>query len=1332
MNRLYMFLLTLLISNFLFATENTFRFHHITVENGLPSNCVRAILQDKKGFLWFGTDEGLACYDGVSMKVYKQNRDKNGLLHYDIGAIYQDNNEDLWLGTDHGITIFDYRTATFRSFDIKTDKGININTNVSSLTSDKEGNLWISTVNQGVFNYNMKSHELIQYRFSEHLGYVSFIFVDSGNRVWVTVSNHRFPLYKLNRVNNTFEPFKLYYTNGVRDSQSLSIGEDSSHFLWLGTWDGGLQKVDRFTGETTSYLLPKDEKVVKHIHSIMKYSSNQLLLGTDDGLILFNTDSGDYHFYTCNETNALSLSDRFIYPIIKDTEGGIWIGTYYGGVNYVSPDVNQFECFSHSQFENSVNGKVINRFCEGKDGNIWIASDDGGLNLYSPKSGLFRNYMPANNKNSLSFYNVHALCLDNDKLWVGTYTGGLNVLDTNTGFFKVYSHLTDNSSSIGDASVYAIFKDRENRIWIGTMAGIDLYDRAKDNFLHIKRTGIMVIDIDQDKSGNIWFSTQGDGIYKYDVKNKSWKHYIYSKDINSLPNNTVNNILVDARGDIWVGTMDGLCKYNFKKDNFERIRLDIPSNNICCVLEDQHVFWITTTNGLVKYTPGEGCKVYTKRDGLQNGQFLPNSGIKTSDGKIYIGSVNGFNSFYSYRIRLNHIAPPVYITGLEIFNKKVNVGSKLLPKALQETNQLDLSYKDNVISLIFSSLSYCIPQKNQYAYKMVGFDKDWNYVGSQNKATYTNLPAGTYVFKVKGTNNDGIWNEKDASIKIVVHPPFYLTAGFKIFYFILLLSVIGFFIRYLLWRSEKKNAEVIRQMNLDKEKEVQKAKIGFFTMIAHEIRTPVSLIIGPLEKILSKTSELPQGMLDDLNIIERNSRRLLSLVNQLLDFRKIEQGPVQINCATLNISQLMRTISERFDPFVKLHGAELKVEYPDEHFTADVDAEAITKVVSNLLTNACKFTKDEVKLSCFVFQERGEFMISVADNGRGIKKENQHKIFDSFYQGQNDKPGTGIGLAIVKAFVEAHRGYIEVESEEGKGAVFQVLLPIKQSGCLKEKTVIDASGVYIDVLPENHSLPSSGDKPMILVVDDNEEMLDFLSGSFSEQYKVLVAKDGIEALDILKSNDVILIVCDWMMPRMDGIELCKAIRSNQLTSHIPFILLTAKTDMHSRIEGMDCGADVYIEKPFSVQYLNACIKNLMDLRKQLREKFSMMPFFPLNSIAGNTADEEFLIRMNKIIEENFSNSDLSVDFLAKRLCISRSGLFAKIKNLANITPNELIQLVRLKKAATLLAEKKYRVNEISYMVGFNNPSYFSKCFLKQFGVKPADFTADLKDRPAFV
>lgn len=1313
MKKCLLILIYVFMAVFAHGASRDFLFRHYTVDDGLQSNTVRAIIQDKYGFMWFGTDGGLNCYDGskISQRVF--NRTHISLY---VSSL-MDGGDKIWIGSSKGIYLYDYVTASFKHFNVKTRNHIAVMSDVADITKDKTGNIWITTLGQGVFRYAPRRRQLDNFSFGQVGGIIRQVFVDSENQVWAVSNKGSQSVWRLHKAKDTFVPVRLTGCD-MDDYKSLTMAEDSEGNLWLGTWEHGLMKIDK-SGHTTNCL-----SVAMHIHSIMEYAPGVLLVGSDDGLFVYHTYTGSWQVYTDQDADPLCISNRFIYPLVRDREGGIWIGTYYGGVDYVAPNAGRFVSYKFSKDRNSVNGNVINRFCEDADGNIWIASDDGGLNCLSAKTGLFTNYKPQKGANSLSYHNVHALCIDGNNLWIGTYTGGINVLDIRTRRFRYYNFNANGTHTPDGTSCYVIYKDREGRIWATSMDGANLYNRQSDDFIGLRKFNSLTIDIDEDTHGNIWFSTQEEGLFRYNPYQRKWKHYLHSSDKSSISDNQVNCMAIDGGGQIWVATTGGLCRYDVRRDCFERIKLDIPSQNINCIIEDDHVLWLTTNNGLVRYSPGEPCRVFTKSDGLLNDQFMPNAGLKASDGRIFVGTANGFNAFYPYQIKTNCLPPRICITGLEIFNRSVAVGSEQLPKALNVIDELNLSYRDNVFSLRFASLSYCTPEKNQYAYRLEGFDRQWNYVGSQNTATYTNLSPGTYVFHVKATNNDGVWSSREATLKIVIHPPFYWSLPSKIFYFLLLVMA-GFRVaRYYQRRMEKRHANAIRQLNEKNEIEVRNAKINFFTMIAHEIRTPVTLIIGPLENIMKPNSTIPAAIREDLDVIDRNAHRLLYLVNQLLDFRKVEQNNLVMKFAAYNICTLMHAISTRFEPSITLQGAKFEVKYPDERFTAIIDSEAITKLISNLLTNARKYTNDWVKLSCEIAPDEEHFMITVSDNGIGMEPENMEKIFQPFFQARDCKSGTGIGLSIVKNIVELHHGSIDVKSELGKGSVFLVTLPVRQTD-----VTIDEAPDISDVSTEcQSSVQHSTDdavhgeqKDTMLIVDDNQDMVGFISHNFENAYNVITAEDGIEALEKLKNHQVSMIVSDWMMPRMDGVEFCRTVRSDANTSHIPLILLTAKTDDASKIQGMDCGADAYIEKPFSMQYLEACIKNLLEMRRRLREKFSKIPLEPLVHIASTPVDNDFLLRMNKLIEDNFSNADLSVNFLADQLCVSRSGLFAKIKMLADITPNEMIQLVRLKRAASLLSDGKYQINEVCYMVGFNNPSYFSKCFQKQFGMNPGEF-----------
>jgi len=1183
------------------------------------------------------------------------------------------------------------------------------------MAEDKDGNIWFSTYGEGVLRFDRQTSLIKRYLFDDTGNYVDKVFVDSDNGIWACVRNTDNSLAHLNKTTDKFEYLTLHYEDPNEKDYILTVFEDNNKTLWLGTWVKGVQKLDKYSGNVKTYL-NKPQSRVMHIHSIAEYQPFKLLIGSDEGLMLFDTNSGDSEVYTPDDSKPGSISDKFIYPITKDNEGGLWIGTYYGGINYISPYDGLFYGNSCSQFTNSRSGNIVSCMCEGDNGDIWLGTDDKGLIRYNPKDGSYSHFMPHAGQNSISYYNIHALCFDDDNLWIGTYTGGLNIYDTKKNRFKSYS--TDSYGGLGNMSIYSIFKDRDGTMWIGTMGGIDVYDRKSDRFNTAKHIGGTVIDICQDMDGYIWFATQINGIHRYNPLNKEWKEYIPNLPEESRPDKSVNTIYIDENKILWAGTSNGLYRYNQEKDMLEHVPICNKKVDISCIIEDNHILWISTTNGLLRFDPStSNCIVYSQTDGLQSGLFMPASGIKTKDGVIYFGSTNGFTSFSPYKIRINTTIPEIVFTGLDINNSPVTTGEKsILKKSINYIDKIDLEYNQDDMVFHYSALSYYSPEKIQYAYRLDGYDDDWNYVSNLNSATYTNLSPGKYEFQVKASNAGGLWDDNFRSISITIHPPLLLSTFFIILYFALAVSLLIWIVLIFVRRSEKRSQEKMEIINQKREKEIYDEKIRFFTSIAHEIRTPLSLISGPIEHILSKDNTRKENIENDLNTISRNSNRLLSLVNQLLDFRKIEQD-INLFFVRCNIPELINSVTETYLPFMIQYDVKL-INKQIDNFDAEVDREAMTKMLSNLLTNAAKYSRGKVELECIVNNNEQNFRIIITDNGCGIPQNEIENIFKPFYRISNEQNGKGIGLSIVKSVVTAHNGTIEVDSTLDQGSSFTITLPLKQN---KNDSDPEPESAPDDILTNVTSPVGSENKYSLLVVEDNKEMMIFLYDTLSTNYNVLTTKNGADALELLKTNDISIIICDWMMPVMDGIELCKAIRKNIYISHVPFIMLTAKTDVSAKIEGMEAGVDIYIEKPFSVHYLCACIKSLLDMRKAMMEKFSKTPLVPLSGVATNSSNEHFLTQVSDIIEENISNSDLSVDFIVKQMHISRSGLFAKIKTLVDVTPNDLIQIIRLKKAAALMLQNRYLVSEICYMVGFRNPSYFSKCFHKQFGVTPIDF-----------
>lgn len=1295
----------------------------ITMNTGLPSNAVRNIVQDENGFIWFGTDNGLCRYDGYSVQTFY-----NPAMSFDqyVSAL-EDYDEGLLVGTVKGAYLFDFATEQFKKLDDK------INSTVYHFSLDGDRNVWISTAEQGLFRYNLNTHESRNYKIKGSKGNVACTLVDVNNQVWALCNTAGSTLQRLNKSNDTFYPFRLKGDATQLNGMAMLANSDGS--ILVGTWDQGLYQVE--TDGTTKLLISASlTNSLHHIHKLLNDRNLFVLIGCDEGLVEYDIQKGTWRMLSEVNDPSKSSAEKFVYSITADKEGGLWVGTFYGGVNYI-PSLSfesRFNMYSASL--GGLRGNVVGRFAEDAKHRIWIATDDAGVDCYDPTTDTFVNFP---GKQAMGRYNVHGLLAEGDNLWIGTYSDGVVLMNMSSGSLQPYQMESSSKSS----SCYCLFRDSQHRLWATSMSGACLLDENAKVFRQVKAFNSLNIDIKEDKQGNVWFATQNNGLWCY-RRNGTWKQYLSKEgDEHALSSSQINCVQIDSKGRLFVATNMGICEYIPSSDSFHRISIDAPSQDFSCIIFNEGEMWLSSNKGIIKYVKGEPTLLFNRYDGLTSDQFLPNSGLLASDGKVYFGTTQGFNTFYPYQVKINRVEPPVAITAMELFNKHVEVGTEKLPESLNHIEQVDLSYNENMVNLSFSALSYVSPEKNLYSYMLEGFDKDW-VTTREHRATYTNLPAGTYTFRVKAANNDGVWSKEEAQLKIVVHPPFWWSLPAKILYLIILGSLIWLYTQSRLKREKRRHQRELDRLEEKQEQEMRDARLQFFTMIAHEIRTPVTLIIGPLENLKEQWLKISQAvtggeaMTQTLDVIDRNAQRLLLLVNQLLDFNKVQQKGMLVHFHLQNLSKLLHAVAERFEPTLQQKGAKLVVDYPADDFAAMIDSEAITKVVSNLMTNATKYTKDFVRLSCRPADDGEHFVIQVEDNGMGISPDEQEKIFAAFYQARDNKPGTGIGLNIVKNLVEAHHGMVEVQSEVGKGSTFVVTLPIGQ-----EDAVVDKNNEVVRVPVEeeealtadeeaneeedakeaaqNADMQSTSHRPTMLIVDDDEDMRNFVQGHFAKLFTVLTAADGKQALRILERFNVSLIVSDWMMPEMDGPELCRQVRQNPNISHLPFVMLTAKTDDNSKAEGMSCGADVFIEKPFSMKYLEASVNHLIEMRRLLQSKFSHTPLESIQEIAPTKVDNDFLGKMTKIIEENLANPELNVAFLAGQLGMSRSSLFNKIRGLADVTPNEMIQVVRLKKAARLLKEGGYRISEVSYMVGFSSPSYFSKCFQKQFGIKPADF-----------
>lgn len=1321
------------------------RFKHYTVENGLSVNAVCCITQDSQGFMWFGTINGLNRFDGRNFKLFDQKGKKHSsLMGNIIFSIVEDRDNCLWVGTDLGLMLFDLRTEQYRPFDTKTRDGVYIQSRVHSIIRDRLDNIWIATLGQGVFVYDTKAKVLVQYRHNRRnpnsicSDEVRRLYEDRRGKVWVASFN-----YGLDEYDRKTGRFKHYLPFGKAvEMRDDNLFEDSQGNFWLANFNNGLVKMDRDRGTFTYYLKPGSPDHILHIRSIVEYAPGVLLLASDDGLTFFYTKTGRSETVKMNSTNPDGLNDNYLQTLYVDRERGLWVGSYFGGINYSTLSLGNFNHYYKTYSKNSFPGRVVSVMSEDPKGNLWIGTDDAGLVYFDVKKETFKQYLPQKGKNSLSYQNIHALLCDNSSLWIGTFSGGLDVLDLKTGRFKNYRS-SDSEKSLYYSSVYAIYKDAKGNVWVGTPLGLNRYNPKEDNFDRIKELYLVGISyITQDKYGYLWVATGGKGLFRLDQKTGRWKNYRYSEsNTSSLPSDKITNLCVDGKNRLWIGTDGGgLSRYSYKTDRFEKIDLDLPSNSVHSIVSDNGYLWVSTNKGLVKFQPDRHTlKIFNQSDGLQSDQFSPNAGLKTRSGQLYFGGINGFNSFDPRKMVQNTQAPNVVLSDFYLFNKRVSPTDEDSPlkQAVGYEQELVLKHSQSIVGFEFVSLSYMAPNKNQYAYMLEGFEKDWTVVTGEPKITYTNLPSGRYTLRVKASNNDGLWSRKEVALNIRVRPPFWRSNVALIIYLILIIYGVILTNRYMRRRVEDEHQEKIMRLKTEQEKELYDSKIEFFTNIVHEIRTPLTLIMGPLEYVL-KSNKRVEEVKEDLLVVKRNSSRLLNLVNQLMDFRKLEAGGMYLKFVQTDVVELVRSISNQYIPAARHKNIQVNLSCPERRCLVSIDSEAFTKAIGNILSNALKFTRDRIDVEIIPREGLMVLDVRVTDNGMGIAPDEQDEIFKPFYQVKKDTPsdrmGTGVGLALTKSLVELLNGELLLESQEGVGTIFTIRLPlladsiatVEQEFIPQNDRMEASSGRSSEDQQEVIEPSQSGGLPVVLVVDDNEELRLFLSQQLGAAYTIFCATNGSEALHLLENNRVDLVVSDVMMPEMDGFELCQRMKENVSISHIPIVLLTAKATMDDRIAGLEFGADAYIEKPFSVEHLQAQINSLLSNREKLRQKFASMPFVPSTTIANSKADGQFLERLNSIIEKNMADVEFSIEALAHELCLSRTSFFAKLKGISGLTPNDFIRLVRLKKAAELFSQGEYRINEVCFLVGFSSPSYFAKCFQKQFGVLPTEFIKGLR------
>lgn len=1349
----------LILPTLLIGQSNNMRFRRISVEDGLSNNNVLSILQDHQGLMWIGTGYGLNSYNGYEFKYYNNKREDSLSLSDDyISVIYEDSHYRLWIGTGNGINEYNGIKDYFSRH--LTD----INNDLSSkyirvFFEDSQGRLWAGT-SKGLYIFNEKEHKYKPYLAEENIPIrINTIYEDFNDQLLIGTLNGIWNIenQKLSRFNLADEHFNKI----LRSSEIRSIEGDNSGNLWVATEGEGLFRIDKHLNAKQYTVQNTNGKLSSDLIRVVKTTEKgDLWIGTREGLTIYDPVHDIFHSYSHNKYDPFSLSHNSIRDIYQDHSGGIWVATSGGGLNYYHPNNNLFNLINQELgTENTLNYNHITAV-EGAEGeNIWIGTSGRGINFYNIKKNTFKFFKKDKNENSLINDDIKSISLDSSgNLWIGTY-GGISYLNVKSETFKnyaldkldednpllnqVHTTLIDHNGNlwagtngaglvlfeikknkftrfISDESnskflitnhIDVLFEDSHHNIWVGTRLGLDVLNTTTMEFNHTSLKDIKTQSIHEDRYGNMWIGTKGQGLYLYFPNGKSLN---FNRE-SGLPGNVIHAILEDSKNNLWMSTNRGLSKMIIsrnQKGGFEKAEF---------------------TN-------------FNKSDGVQGNQFFPGSAYKSPAGKMFFGGINGLNFFFPENIPSHNNYSPVLLTDLKIKNQVVKPGKEGSPliKQINYSDEITLNYNEAEFTVEFAALNYLNPYKSIYAYKLEGFDNDWNYIGQRRNVTFTYPSDGSYVFKVKSSTSPNYWPKEYAAIKINVLPPPWKSNWAYAFYLVCLLLFL-----YVYHRITSNFSK------LKRDKELSQGKFKFFTNISHEIKTPLTLILAPLENLIM-SHEGDVKTYNQLIMMKRNGNRLIHLINQLLDYRKFESGAMKLQAAKGNIVKFTREIFISFKALSEKNNINFEFTAPDS-IEVWYDRDKLEKIIFNILSNAFKFTNEGGKINIKLSShhqtnsekyKNGYCDITIEDTGSGIPEKKLKQIFKRFMSEElcpTEYAGSGIGLNLAKRLINIHKGEILVDSKisaNGKSGYsqFKIRLPLGKDYLKNEQIVLDFKDseeisqyakVNHEIIEHNEIQESETKKgsknQILLIVEDNDELRSFISSFFKEDFKVYEAKNGKEGLQKAFQLVPDIIISDIMMPIMDGIQFCKKLKNDYRTSHIPIILLTARTPLIFRIEGIETGADDYVTKPFSTLYLKKRVQNLLHNREKLMEKFRKELLLQPKKITIKSPDDSFLENLLQHIEKNMDNPNLSVEDLGKEIGMSRSNLYRKIKALTGLSIVKFIRDIRVKRAAQLLKEKKLNVNQIAYMTGFQDLDYFRKCFKDEFKVTPTQYiNPDLK------
>lgn len=1294
-------------------------FRHYNNKQGLSHNTVYCSFQDKRGFMWFGTEDGLNRFDGHTFKVYRYNSNNPAsILNDRILSLYEDSNGIMWVCTSWGTCSYDYKTDSFTPFRLSPGKG---NPEFfQAVGEDRLANLWFTNYNR-IVRYSLADNSSRIYPADQHFHPSNLTMTDEGEPLF---SNHH-SLYTYNAESDNFRATPILSEEEKKAHIVISaICQVPELGVLVGTDKDGL-KLYSYHNQTVAPIIPDVQ-----VRAITPFNKTTYWIATESGIYIYNILTKEITNLRKSLTNEYTIADNAVYSLTRDREGGMWVGAFFGGISYLPKEYDNFTHFIGGKTHPQMLGNAVREISPDQYGHIWLGTEDNGINRYNPKNGEIVNYSYNNPQHPLSATNIHGLLADGSKLWVGTYNKGIDVLDIPSG--KIIKRYTQKSTHnrLGSDFILSFCHTSHDEFLVGTAAGVVIYNKETDSFNPWKDLHMTIKQIFEDSEGNVWVATTN-GIYRYQRDTDTLTRF--TSDMHksqSIGSDNTTSVFEDSQRRIWVTTTNGFSLYNKQTNLFNRITVEdgLPSNIIYRIQEDNDAsFWISTANGLVRFNPEiYAMRTFTYTDGLHETQFNYSSSYKAPDGTIYMGTINGMLSFNPRQFKEDTFTPPIRITRINLPGDKKNTHS-INTSSIEETKTLKLPYDASTFTLSYVALSYTSPEAIQYAYILDGVDKDWIYMNQNKDVTFANLSPGTYTFKVKSTNSSGIWQSNEQPLHIIITPPFWATGWALLVYIILICILIVLLYNYKKAKLEEKHRINRQIFESKKEKELYDAKIQFFTFITHEIRTPLTLIKAPLEKILKSGDGTPETQ-SNLRTIEKNTGRLLNLSNQLLDFRKTESRGFRLNYVKTDVTLWLDTILQPFLPVMESENKSFSSSIPEVHLFAYLDREAFSKIMSNLLTNAIKYSDKSISLLLLPGDDNnGTFSITVINDGPLIPDSDKENIFTPFFRVKETEniQGSGIGLSLALSLTEFHKGTLTYGQTSDRMNRFTLTLPQKQDDFYRIASADEAPDTADSSHPAQSATgkataPETG-KPVVLIVEDQTDMRNFIAGELSANYSILEAENGKAALKILNEHTVSLIISDVMMPVMDGFELCNAVKNDINFSHIPFVILTAQHNLQSHLQGLNNGADAYMEKPFSIELLIAQVQNLLKSRETLNKAYVEKPLTPAASLSVSAVDDIFLDKFTAYLEENITNETLSVEMLASEMGMSTSSLYRKVKGLSGLSPVDFIKITRLKKAVLLMQNGESRINEIAFQTGFSSPAYFSTCFQKQYGKAPSEF-----------